>query len=67
MFRSSYEYKSLAEVAELMRTSSPEIRGLFSEVCKLIRLLVVSPASSCEAERSFSGIRRLKAYLYGAP
>ena len=39
-----------------------EVRGLFSEVCKLIRLLMVSPASSCEAERSFSALRRLKTY-----
>jgi hypothetical protein len=67
MFRSSYEYKYLAEADELMGTSSPEIRGLFSEVWKLIRLLMVSPASSCEAERSFSAVRRLKTYLYGAP
>jgi hypothetical protein len=66
-FRSSYEYKSLAGVAGLMRTSSPEIRRLFSEVCKLIRLLMVSPASSCGDEISFSGLRRLMAYLYGAP
>jgi hypothetical protein len=45
MFRSSYKYKSLEEAADLMRTSSQEIRGLFSEVCKLIRLLMVSSAS----------------------
>jgi len=46
-----------------MRNSSLEIQGLFSEVCKLIRLMMVSPASSCEAERSFCALRRLKTYL----
>jgi len=46
MFHSSYKYKSLEEAADLLRNALPEVCGLFSEVSKLIRLLMVSPASS---------------------
>jgi len=41
----------------------PEVRGEFSEIEKLVRLLLVCPASSSEAERSFSALRRLKTWL----
>ena len=41
----------------------PEVRGLFAMVCILVRLLIVSPASSAKAERSFSALRRLKTWL----
>ena len=40
-----------------------EIRQLFSEVVKGMRCILVLLASSCEAERSFSCLRRLKTYL----
>ena len=36
---------------------------MFPNVESLIRLLLVNPASSATAERSFSGHRRLKTYL----
>jgi len=36
---------------------------MFTEVEILIKLLMTCPASSCEAERSFSALRRLKTYL----
>jgi len=41
----------------------PEVRGEFEEVEKLLRLLIVSPASSTEPERSFSALRRLKTWM----
>lgn len=41
----------------------PEVRGEFEEVEKLLRLLIVSPASSAEPERSFSALRRLKTWM----
>ena len=41
----------------------PEIRAQYPEICTLVRLLLVSPASSAEAERSFSALRRLKTWL----
>jgi len=39
------------------------VKQLFCEVEKVLRLLLVLPVSSCEAERSFSALRRLKTYL----
>jgi len=42
---------------------SPEVRGMFPRVEALVRLLLVHPASSASAERSFSSLRRLKTYL----
>ena len=35
---------------------------MFSEVEQLLRLLLLLPVSSCEAERSFGSLRRLKTY-----
>jgi len=41
----------------------PEMRAMFPNVENLVRLLLVNPASSATAERSFSALRRLKTYL----
>ena len=41
----------------------PAMRAMFPHVEALIRLLLVNPASSATAERSFSSLRRLKSYL----
>ena len=38
-------------------------RGIITEVSSLIRIILTLPVSSCSAERSFSGLRRLKTYL----
>ena len=54
-------YPELATTA--MRTSVPEVRRLFGQVEVLLRLLLVVPGTSCEAERSFSALRRLKTWL----
>lgn len=63
MFRSSYEYRNLSQAVEVWKLLQPDVRALFTDVEKLLRCLLVIPASSCEAERSFSGLRRLKTYL----
>ena len=34
-----------------------------SQVTKLLKLLLVMPATNAESERSFSALRRLKSYL----
>ena len=60
MFTANYTYKTCSEVTEIMRNMVPEVRGLFSQV---EALLLVVPASSAEAERSFSALRRLKTWL----
>lgn len=54
---------SVDEYAKLLAGMSPEVRGMFPHVEALVRLLLVNPASSACAERSFSSLRRLKTYL----
>ena len=39
------------------------LHEVFGEIAKLIKLFLVIPATSATAERSFSGMRRLKTYL----
>ncbi|KAK0152297.1 Zinc finger MYM-type protein 1 [Merluccius polli] len=63
MFRSSYQIKSTTDAADIMRKMPVEVRGLFNQVETLLRLLLVIPASSSEAEQSFSALRRLKTWL----
>jgi len=45
------------------RKMTAETRSLFLQVEELLRLLLVVPASSAGAERSFSLLRRIKSYL----
>ena len=63
MFRSSFQYSCIDQAVTALQSSSQEVKLLFCEVEKLLRLLLVLPVSSCEAERSFSALRRLKTYL----
>jgi hypothetical protein len=56
-------YTTVSDAVKLLQSMSPEMRALFCEVENFIRLLLVSPASSSEAERSFSALRRLKTWL----
>jgi hypothetical protein len=43
-----------------------QVQAEFPQVSTLLRLLLVSSASSAEAERSFSALRRLKTWLCSA-
>jgi len=52
-------YDTLAEFAG----KSHDVRNLLNAVERLFKFLVVLPASSATAERSFSTLRRLKNYL----
>lgn len=63
MFHTKYSINSISEAAETMRSMTVEVRGLFDQVETLLRLLIVMPVSSSEAERSFSALRRLKTWL----
>lgn len=60
MFHAKYACKSSDEVVTFLREMTTEVRGLFDQVETLVRLLLVNPVSSAEAERSFSALRRLK-------
>ena len=66
MFKANYTYGTFSEVSDIMRNMVPEVRALFNEVEALVRLLLVVPASSAEAERSFSALRRLKTWLHSS-
>ena len=63
MFKSKNTYTSITGAADILRGMLPEIRGLLDHVEVLVRLLLVVPTSSAEAERSFSELRRLKTWL----
>lgn len=63
LFRRKRSVKNLSDAIDILRGMAPELRGEYCEVEKLVRLLLVSPASSAEAERSFSALRRLKTWL----
>ena len=52
----------LSDVTEQINSLGPA-RRLYAEISNLIILLLVIPASSATAERSFSALRRLKTYL----
>lgn len=54
---------SLDICCDVLRSMVPAMRAMFPHVEALIRLLLVNPASSATAERSFSSLRRLKTYL----
>jgi len=64
MFQSSYDYNSIDQATAVLQYSSQEVKQLFSEVEKVLRLLLVLHVSSCETECSFSSLRRLKTYLH---
>jgi Domain of unknown function (DUF4371)/hAT family C-terminal dimerisation region len=63
MFQQQFAYATVDEAAAVLRTQVPEVRMLFSQVEVLLRILLVIPVTSCEAERSFSSLRRLKTWL----
>ena len=62
-FCRQYDHASVAGVRITFRDMVPEVRALFPQVATLLRLLLLSPASACTAERSFSALRRMKTWL----
>lgn len=62
-FRRKYTIMKVNDAVEIFHGMVPEVRAIYQQVETLIRLLLVCPASSAEAERSFSGLRRLKTWL----
>ncbi|MDD1617309.1 MAG: hAT family dimerization domain-containing protein, partial [Methylococcaceae bacterium] len=54
---------TLEKCRQVLHSMTPPMRAMFPIVESLVRLLLVNPASSATAERSFSSLRRLKTYL----
>ena len=63
MFRRRYVIISVSSAADSLRNISTDMRSMFSGVEKLVRLLLVCPCSSANAEPSISALRRLKTWL----
>lgn len=63
LFLQRYKVTCLHDARVALISMTKEVRDLFRNVESLVRLLLVCPASSCEAERSFSALRKLKTYL----
>ena len=63
MFKNKYKVNKTADAVHALKEMPPDVRGLFDQVETLVRLLMVVPISSAEAERSLSGLRRLKTWL----
>ena len=63
MFRSQFDYHTLHQAKASLQVMTPEVRTMFIEVEQLVRLMLLCPVSSCEAERSFGCLRRLKTWL----
>lgn len=62
-YRNHYSGSTVEDHRMHFKTMAASVRKMFPQVEKLLRLLLVSPASSCAAERSFSALRRLKTWL----
>ena len=58
-----YKFGIVGEAAAVLRGLSKECRALFNQVEVIVRLLLLVPASSATAERSFSALRRVKTWL----
>ena len=54
---------TLQGIINHLRGLSPSQRELLSEVYKLLKLILVLPATNAISERSFSALRRVKTYL----
>ena len=54
---------SLPALVNCLQEISPSCRAMFGHVINLMQLILICPVSSCEAERLFSVLRRLKTWL----
>ncbi|XP_068246556.1 zinc finger MYM-type protein 1-like [Palaemon carinicauda] len=62
-FHNQFKESTVEDYRKIFADMVPEVRRMFPQIEALLRLLLVSPASSCTAERSFSALRRLKTWL----
>ncbi len=60
---SAYEQPTLFDIVDLFKSMSPAQRNSMSEICTLLRLIQVVPATNAVSERSASALRRVKSYL----
>src|SRR6218665_54003 len=58
-----FQGKTVEDFRRVFKDMTPEVCSMFPQVERLLGLCLVSPASSCFAERSFRALRRLKTWL----
>ena len=54
---------SFADILQYFRQLPQSGKVLLSEVCKVLKLILVMPATNATSERTFSALRRVKSYL----
>ena len=54
---------NVGEIIEHLKTVPQESKNMFPIVLHVLKLLLVVPATSATAERSFSTMKRIKSYL----
>ena len=62
-FPSSAAKARLSDLMEYFGSLTKAQRELLSEVCTMFKLVLVMPSTNAASERSFSTLRRIKAYL----
>ena len=62
-FPDDYQSFRLKDVINYMKELSNGEKSLFSEVCTLLQLIIVMPATNAISERSFSALKNVKTYL----
>ena len=65
-YKNKYDTKCLPTIFDIknyFQELSSAQRILLSQVCRLLQLVLVMPATNATSERSFSALRRVKSYL----
>ena len=57
------EARSISSIISELRDFSREKRAILCQVVRLIKLILVAPATNAISERSFSALKRIKTYL----
>ena len=60
---SSSKEVTLSDILSFFRSCTPSQIDLMCQVSKVVRLLLVMPATNAESERTFSAVRRIKNLL----
>ena len=58
---------SIKDILKYLRNISSAQRALLSEICIIVKLILVMPATNAVSERSFSALRRVKTYTCDLP
>ena len=57
------EFTTGLDIKSFFSTLMDSQKSLLSEVCKVVTLILIMPASNATSERFFSALRRVKSYL----